>query len=132
MATGAPTAVLGIDDDHEHAYRSVAPTSAQKGMQLLDYDERNQSAASSSSKAKQSASRKSLHSLEPHPNQHNPAAGAEGSALAWKGEDTSALSKKSFTTTPSQQRHKRTLREGQRMQEDLLRVQSALEEQLIH
>ena len=71
-----------------------------------------------------------MRSLEPQTNQHNPTIGAEGSNLVWKGED-SALSKKSFTTTPSQQRHKRTLREGQRMQEDLLRVQSVLEEQLI-
>jgi len=71
-----------------------------------------------------------MRSLEPQTNLHNPAVGAEGSHL-WKGEDNSALSKKSFPTTPSQQRHKRTLREGQRMQEDLLRVQSVLEEHLI-
>ena len=72
-----------------------------------------------------------MRSLDPQAHQHNAAVGTEGSNLGWKGEENSALSKKSFTTTPSQQRHKRTLREGQRMQEDLLRVQSVLEEQLI-
>ena len=50
LATGAPTALLAIDDDQEHLFRSVAPASAQKGMQqLLEYDVINQSAASSSS-----------------------------------------------------------------------------------
>ena len=72
-----------------------------------------------------------MRSLEPQVNQHNAAVGAEGSNLVWKGEDNSALSKKSFTITPSQQRHKKTLRESERMQEDLLRVQSVLEEQLV-
>jgi hypothetical protein len=72
-----------------------------------------------------------MRSLDPQAHQHNAAVGTEGSNLGWKGEENSALSKKSFTTTPSQQRHKKTLREGQRLQEDLLRVQSVLEEQLI-
>ena len=69
----------------------------------------------------------SMHSLEPNQNLNNAAGGAEDSN-PWKGEDNSAMSKKSFTTTPSQQLHKRTLKEGKRMQEDLLRVQSILEE----
>ena len=63
-----------------------------------------------------------MRSLDPQAHQHNAAVGTEGSNLGWKGEENSALSKKSFTTTPSQQLHKRTLKEGKRMQEDLLRV----------
>lgn len=126
IAMGPPAAVVAMEDDQEYSFKNPAPASAQRGTLTIEYEDKNQSAASSSSKAKQSG-RKSMHSLEPNQNLNNAAGGAEDSNL-WKGEDNSAMSKKSFTTTPSQQLHKRTLKEGKRMQEDLLQVQSILEE----
>ena len=60
---------MALEDEHEQIFRPIAPVSAQKGIQqLLDCDDKNQSAASSSSKAKQSTGQKSMRSLEPQAN----------------------------------------------------------------
>jgi len=66
FGAGVPATVLAIDDEPEQIFRAIAPASAQKGtQQLLDYEDKNQSAASSSSKTKQSVGRKSMRSLGP-------------------------------------------------------------------